>query len=227
MKWLIYLFSFLSINLVANQIAMKKLLAVTGEEIFSAEIWTVGGIYLNPFNYLTLYYKYHDAAPTVFQKFLPIAYIGFLLSFLALVGLKLLLTERTLTSEGTAHWATHRDLQKKNLLFPLFSVFVNSGEVLFWVFPKGRQENVPTPLPPEKAFAFCLKILPVFFDYFQSCLSFLSLQIFQQDFSQLFSGLKQTVICSIMVKTKQQHPDRQSQDHSRQTVKFISQKQKQ
>ena len=85
MKWLIYLFSFLSINLVANQIAMKKLLAVTGEEIFSAEIWTVGGIYLNPFNYLTLYYKYHDAAPTVFQKFLPIAYIGFLLSFLALV----------------------------------------------------------------------------------------------------------------------------------------------
>ena len=30
MKWLIYLFSFLSINLVANQIAMKKLLAVTG-----------------------------------------------------------------------------------------------------------------------------------------------------------------------------------------------------
>ena len=122
MKWLIYLFSFLSINLVANQIAMKKLLAVTGEEIFSAEIWTVGGIYLNPFNYLTLYYKYHDAAPTVFQKFLPIAYIGFLLSFLALVGLKLLLTERTLTSEGTAHWATHRDLQKKNLLFPTHGI---------------------------------------------------------------------------------------------------------
>ena len=94
MKWLIYLFSFLSINLIANQIAMKKLLAVTGEEIFSAEIWMAGDVYLNPFNYLTLYYKYHDAAPTVFQKFLPIIYIGFLLSLLAMVGLKLLLTEK-------------------------------------------------------------------------------------------------------------------------------------
>ena len=113
MKWLIYLFSFLSINLIANQIAMKKLLAVTGEEIFLAEIWRLGGVYINPFNYLTLYYKYHDAAPTVFQKFLPIAYIGVLLSFLALVGLKLLLTERTLTSEGTAHWATQRSPKEK------------------------------------------------------------------------------------------------------------------
>lgn len=115
MKLLIYIFSFLSINLVANQIAMKKLIALTGEEIFSAEIWMAGDVYLNPFNYLTLYYKYHDAAPTVFQKFLPIIYIGFLLSLLAMVGLKLLLTEKKLTSEGTAHWATHNDLRKKKL----------------------------------------------------------------------------------------------------------------
>lgn len=101
--------------IAANTVAMNTFTSQLSVDI-SSQYVRIGGVYINIFSFLGLYKAYGKELLFLFKQ--P------MLLYLAIVGigafgpvlLKLALTKKKLTSEGTAKWADQSELEEKHLL---------------------------------------------------------------------------------------------------------------
>lgn len=106
---IIYFFTFLLINYISCYYAFTNIAKKIGFQL-SAEAYI-------PYYFIILYYRFHEAAPSIFKGAMGICYVGLILSVLIILGMKWILDgSETLTSRGTAAWATVSEIRKKKLL---------------------------------------------------------------------------------------------------------------
>lgn len=113
------IFSFIVINLLASQFAYTSFVNhVGGIPSFIHCIFI--GMYpvYPPFTFMITYMKYKDLYPTLLSQGFLICFVGFVFSLLLPAVIKQFSAGSisSLSSGGTAKWATETDLKKKNLL---------------------------------------------------------------------------------------------------------------
>lgn len=105
--------------LITNTIAMKVLLSNTAVPLGNS-FTTIGGIYINPLSFIKLYQQYESIAVNLFRIPSSIYFLGFCICVAIPILINKIGGKTELTSEGTAKWATYRNVKKhKSLIDPM------------------------------------------------------------------------------------------------------------
>lgn len=123
------LLTMFGVNFIANSIAMNQLIAATNVPL-ADNFYSIGSIYINPISFLLLYIKFHIVAPKLFEMPLLIVFLGFALSVAAVFVVKQIGFAEELTSEGTAKWATRREIKKEKALISVNKTNNSSGAIV-------------------------------------------------------------------------------------------------
>lgn len=119
---------FLVFAWMGNTVAMNQLTSVVGSDVVKDYV-RFDGVYLNPLSFIILYRTYGKVAPSVFESIL-FMYGGILLAGILIPALiKQFGVKKERTSEGSAKWASIRDLRKKKTLVSPNQMNATSGVI--------------------------------------------------------------------------------------------------